>query len=90
MATKQWRAIGDVIEERQRQDAKWGDQSGLPRERMLAVLMEEVGEVAEAILANGKPRDLRAELVQVAAVAVQMIEHIDAAAPASAGTEGGE
>lgn len=68
-----------IDKERDCQDAKWGDQSHLPRERMLAALVEEVGEVAEAILGNGKQRDLRAELVQVAALAVQMIEHIDAA-----------
>jgi len=72
---QQARAIRRVVAERKRQDAKFGDQSGVSRERMLCALMEEVGEVAEAILDNGKPRDLLAELVQVAALAVQMIEH---------------
>ena len=62
--------------ERKRQDEKFGDQSGLPRERMVCALVEEVGEVAEAVLANGKPRSLEAELVQVAALAVQMLEHL--------------
>lgn len=93
-------ALADVRTERYRQWAKFGDQSGLGRMLMLAVLMEEVGEVSEAILAIENEHkafrgaytpdiwdkwsptiahleNLRAELVQVAAVAVQMIEHID-------------
>ena len=45
----------------------------------LAVLLEEVGEVAKAALENGKlSPELRAELVQVGAVAVKWIESIDA------------
>ena len=90
----------EVISERQRRHDKFGDQSHIPRTMMLAVLMEEVGEVAEAIIEDfvnqqrhETPFDdpdarplvplgswipaVRAELIQVAAVAVQMIEHID-------------
>lgn len=40
----------------------------------LAVLVEEVGEVASAIQGDG---DLRVELVQVAAVCVQWLEIIE-------------
>lgn len=72
---EQYAALCHVLSERERQDAKWGDQSGLPRERLVCALAEEVGEVAEAVLGNGKQRDLVTELVQVAALAVQMIEH---------------
>lgn len=48
----------------------------------LIVLIEEVGEVARAIMPDeDRPatwrRDLRAELVQVAAVAVAWVEGID-------------
>ena len=43
-----------------------------------AILTEEVGEVARAVL-DGTPYLLRAELVQVAAVAVAWIEYLDAA-----------
>ena len=43
----------------------------------VAVLLEEVGEVARAAL-ELRPAQMRAELVQVAAVAVAMIEGIDA------------
>ena len=39
-----------------------------------AVLSEEVGEVAKVILENACVKDLRTELVQVAAVAVAMLE----------------
>ncbi len=79
-----------ITEERARQHEKFGDQIGIGRLFMLAALTEEVGEVAEAIVeeqvaddrAYDGPRSfymrrIRAELVQVAAVAVQMIEHID-------------
>lgn len=54
----------------------------------LAVLIEEVGEVARCILekvelANDKHgKDLRAELIQVAAVAVAWVEGLDAASAA--------
>jgi hypothetical protein len=42
----------------------------------LTVLVEEVGEVARAVL-EGDTASLRAELVQVAAVAVAWIEALD-------------
>lgn len=67
----------EVISERQRRHDKFGDQSHIPRTLMLAVLMKEVGEVAKAIIEDFANQAVRAELIQVAAVAVQMIEHID-------------
>jgi len=62
-------AFNRIEDERDRQDAKWGEQN-LSDDRWMIALVEEVGELAEAILANGKPRNLDNELTQVAAVAV--------------------
>lgn len=72
----------DITAERDSQDAKWGRQyHSMPV--WSAILTEECGEVAEAALGvvfNDESEHLphlREELVQVAAVAVQMIEKID-------------
>lgn len=104
--------VRDIFDERRRQHEEFGDQSGLGHMFMLAVLMEEVGEVARevheaehnrlswespvevhppgadvmapspspwpAVLQSQFLARIRAELVQVAAVAVQIIEHVDA------------
>ena len=78
----------DVQAERIQQDAKW-DVQNLSSHEWISVLTEEVGESAEAanILTWGGTTypqrrkeflaDLRAELVQVAAVAVAAIECLD-------------
>ncbi len=68
------RALIDVENEMQRQDDKWGPQDH-PDIVWLAVLTEEVGEVAKEILErrSGGGFDLRKELVQVAAVSVQWL-----------------
>lgn len=58
--------------ERQRQIQKWGLEWRSP-ELLIAVLMEEVGEVARAAMENDSEQYL-IELVQVAAVACQMYE----------------
>lgn len=74
-----WReiAIGMIRDERDRQDKKWGTQRKQPDTIWLAILVEEVGEAAEAILEGpGDMRDLETELVQVAAVATAWIEAI--------------
>lgn len=67
--------VFEMVEaERRAQDEKWGDQSGNTPERWSAILSEENGEVARAIL-DGSPREVLAdELVQVAAVAVAWIQ----------------
>lgn len=73
----------DIIDERERQDQKWGDQSANANVLWSTVLTEEVGEVAEAVLKldfedhEGTHDDLRKELVEVAAVAVAWIEALD-------------
>lgn len=64
--------LSDVKDERIRQDIKWdGAKNIVHRSRLdaIAVLMEEVGEVANAHLEND-PRSYYDELIQVAAVAV--------------------
>lgn len=81
--------------ERDRQDAKWGPQRNLTPLLWSAVLGEEVGEAARAVLDLGARRDqpspelcqheeavmhLREELVQVAAVAVAWLERLSAEA----------
>lgn len=74
------RTIQDVVAERCRQTARWGVQDhSLPE--WVSILTEEVGEAAQA--ANHAHWDgagmahLREELIQVAAVAVQIVEAID-------------
>ena len=79
-------AIRCVVDERGRQLQKWGIQNHTPIE-WLAILGEEVGEALKEALEHHftghYPPDperltrLRAELVQVAAVAVAMIESLD-------------
>lgn len=76
--------IGEVLEERNRQEAKWGEQNHHPA-LWLAILGEEVGEANKAVLEahfpnyknHGDYTQARAELIQVAAVAVAMIESLD-------------
>lgn len=86
-ALQQANALGDVLVERDRQDAKWGEQNHSPV-AWLAILMEEVGEAAHEIcnasidpyIPEERPfwlAKLRRELIQVAAVAVAAIESLD-------------
>jgi len=78
------RVLADVAAERARQDARWGVEDTTDWER-ISILTEEVGEAAKAANeanfqsspARGDRRALRAELVQVAAVAASHIEQID-------------
>jgi NTP pyrophosphatase (non-canonical NTP hydrolase) len=69
--------LNDILLERAAQDAKWGEQNHEP-ETWMAILMEEVGELAQAVLhwRFGGPAagDIRLEAVQVAAVALALIE----------------
>lgn len=72
------KAIGLILQERTRQDKKWGTDDNHEPEVWLAILIEEVGELAECILHKrfGGPeaKNLKTELVQVAAVAMKMLE----------------
>lgn len=83
-------ALYDVIDERARQDAKWGEQNHDPP-IWLAILGEEYGELCQAVLQpDGRgivttwPVDqpdamaaIRAEAIHVAAVALAMVECLD-------------
>jgi NTP pyrophosphatase (non-canonical NTP hydrolase) len=66
----------EVEKERARQDKLWGSQRDFTTHQWLAILMEEVGEVARAALSHDRDNWYE-ELIQVAAVAVQMAEHLD-------------
>ncbi|PZR17548.1 MAG: hypothetical protein DI536_04335 [Archangium gephyra] len=71
----------ELLAERSRQIAKWGNTfpaGGF--DTMVAVLTEEVGEVARAVL-DGDRKNLRVELVQVAAACLRMIEQVDRGDP---------
>jgi len=81
----QSKIIEEVLAERVSQDVQWGEQNHNPF-CYLTVLMEEVGEASKAALElrfgteyGTKPdtSEYRKELVQVAAVAIAMIECID-------------
>jgi hypothetical protein len=82
-------ACTDVLSERRTQHAKWGVQRHSWPE-WISILTEEVGEAAErANQAHWPPPrmtdqvrtialdELRLELIQVAAVAVAILEHIE-------------
>ncbi len=72
----------DIVDERERQDQKWGIQNHLDL-TWNAILMEEIGEAAQEVLTRSMGSiakghgDLREELIQVAAVTVAWIEAID-------------
>lgn len=76
----------EIQKERQEQDKIWGEQNHNDL-KWLAILMEEIGEVSEDINelypTIGKcydlriKEDLRAELIQVAAVCIAWLESIE-------------
>jgi hypothetical protein len=78
--------LGLVLAERERQDAKFGDQSGKTLLQHFAVLAEEFGEVAREVCewgahGNATPerfQALKKELVQTAAVCVEILENSEA------------
>lgn len=72
--------LNDILRERARQDAKWGEQNYDPPVWM-TILMEEVGEASECVLheefGGSEAQNLREEVVQIAAVAVAFLEFLD-------------
>lgn len=75
----QSRILEEIILERFKQDHKWGVQDHSPAV-YTSILMEEVGEVAKAVLEEtfgGGEQEIREELIQVAAVAIAFIECLD-------------
>ncbi len=75
--------IRDILEERERQDEKWGPVPRLDHGfgKWLQILMEEIGEACKTDLdATGYPEiysqaDVDTELTQAAAVLVAWLEH---------------
>ncbi|WP_026131348.1 MazG-like family protein [Leptospira santarosai] len=74
--------LNEVCAEREKQDLKWGEQNHEPME-WCPILGEEVGEVNKAALEayfgykeKGNYSEYRKELIQVAAVAIAMIESL--------------
>ena len=82
--------LDEVKVERERRERLWGEQNHDPQD-YFAILSEEVGEVAKEVVEwrfNPAPKKredrltfMRHELIQVAAVAVAMIEAIDRRKP---------
>lgn len=74
------KALDSILAERSWQDAKWGEQNHDPF-TWVTILTEEVGELAQAALhvRFGGPAAsfLRKEAVQVAAVALAIVECLD-------------
>lgn len=76
------KALDSILAERKRQDQKWGEQNHNPY-IYLAILVEEVGELAEAILQTqfGGPKggwkNVRKEAAHCAAVGLAVIECLD-------------
>ena len=85
--TSRLRTLLDVSRERDYQDRLHPMPDGFPASLRMAILAEEVGEVAAEVISMHLPKPypadhaklLRAELVQVAAVAVRWIEALDKA-----------
>lgn len=75
-----FKVLAEVARERERQDAKWGEQNHNP-ERWMLILAEEFGEAskeANEITFRGRnPANYRQELLQTAAVCVAAIEALD-------------
>lgn len=67
--------LHEVKEERYRQDLRHGDQNH-DVNKWLVILMEEVGEAAKDAY-DGRLKHMRTELVQIAAVAVAIVESLD-------------
>ena len=76
------KVVVDILAERYFQEMKWGEQNHDPY-TYLAILLEEVGEYAQASLQtqfggkHGGLENMRTEAVQVAAVAMAIIECLD-------------
>ncbi len=79
----QMKALGDLLQERKAQDAKWGYVENDPT-TWASILMEEVGEMCQDI---NQGNDYQEELVQVAAVAMSWLEAIECKATQCPGEE---
>lgn len=73
---EQVRVFTDIVRERRAQDEKWGANRELVSLLWCTILGEEYGESCQAAL-HRDHEHLREELIQLAAVAVAMVESID-------------
>lgn len=75
------KAVSEIEAQRARNHTRWGEASIENRDsdypRWLPTLGEEFGEVCEALVLEGDHTRLRAELIDVAAVALMWIDSID-------------
>jgi NTP pyrophosphatase (non-canonical NTP hydrolase) len=67
--------LREIQAERERQDARWGEQNHEPMV-WLSILTEEVGEVAKAIL-EGSVSNYREEIIQCAAVSLAALQSLN-------------
>ncbi len=85
------KAIGSVITEMNRQDKKWGADRDQHPFTWQVILSEEVGEFSQAILhdefGGHKSGTAREEMMQVAAVALQIVEYYDRRCVPASGVE---
>lgn len=68
--------IERVFAERNSQDAKWGTPQHRTNSQWLCIILEELGEAAQAML-QGKWQQMESEIVQVAASALCFLEERD-------------
>lgn len=78
MDSKKERWIGEILAERERQDRKWGTPQENTYCEWSSILTEEVGELAKELnelnFGRGDKTRMEAEAVQVAAVALAILE----------------
>ncbi len=72
---KMQRVFDLIVDERVRQDNKWGEDRKQPAFLWLTILIEEVGEVAKAILERDM-ENMKVEMIQCAAVIVAWMESV--------------
>lgn len=83
-AIRQEEVISNILEERNRQDKKWGEQNHSPQ-FWTGILGEEFGEFCEAVnetvFDNGSDKggyeNMRTEAIHVAAVAIGFLECLE-------------
>lgn len=81
MNIEQLHFFNKIVAERKRQDELWGFPQKNTNAEWGCILAEECGEVAQEVLrirfSDKSPEDLKTELVQVAAVCVSWLEHLE-------------
>ncbi len=67
--------MNEIIQERLRQDQKWGTDRMMSNASWVFIILEELGEVSEAVL-KGQLQEVHHELIHVAATAIAWLEDI--------------